>query len=136
MRPPPFSTLNRVPCCNAYLDDLIVYASTWEEHLRTLKLVFTRLHEASLTLNLVGRATITYLGRQVVQSQVCPIEAKVAAIATYPARVTVGSCAASLAWLDTIATSAGTYRLSCTFQLRCVVQMWTLAAPQRENYYY
>lgn len=85
MRPPPFSTLNGVPCCNAYLDDLIVYASTWEEHLRTLKLVFTRLHEASLTLNLVGRATITYLGQQVVQSQVCPIEAKVAAIATYPA---------------------------------------------------
>lgn len=29
--------------CNAHLDDLIVYASTWEEHLHILEQVFTHL---------------------------------------------------------------------------------------------
>ena len=33
----------------AYLDDLVVYSSTWEEHLQHLRQVFSRLQEASLT---------------------------------------------------------------------------------------
>ncbi|KAK7877062.1 hypothetical protein WMY93_032231 [Mugilogobius chulae] len=74
--------------CNAYLDDLIVYSTTWEEHLHTLRQVFLRLAEASLTLNLAkcefGKSTVTYLGREVGQGQVRPIEAKIAAVATYP----------------------------------------------------
>lgn len=53
-----------------------------------LEQVFNRLAEASLTLNLAkcefGKATVTYLGRQVGQGQVLPIEAKVSAIAECP----------------------------------------------------
>lgn len=71
--------------CNAYLDDVIVYTTTWEEHVKILEQVFTRLAAASLTLNLAkcefGKAIVTYLGRQVGQGQVLPIEAKVSAIA-------------------------------------------------------
>lgn len=33
--------------CNAYLDDLIVYTTTGEEHMQILKQVFTRLAQAS-----------------------------------------------------------------------------------------
>ena len=33
----------------AYLDDLVVYSSTWEEHLQHLRQVFSCLQEASLT---------------------------------------------------------------------------------------
>ena len=33
----------------AYLDDLVIYSSTWEEHLQHLRQVFKRLQEAGLT---------------------------------------------------------------------------------------
>ena len=59
---------------NAYLDDLIVFSSTWHGHVNSLREVFSRLAGASLTLNLAkcefGRGTVTYLGRQVGQGQV------------------------------------------------------------------
>lgn len=74
--------------CNAYLDDLVIYSTDWAEHVSTLREVFTRLENASLTLNLAkcnfGQATITYLGREVGQGQVRPIEAKVSAIVEFP----------------------------------------------------
>ncbi len=77
-----------VPNCNAYLDDLVIYSTEWSEHVSTLNEVFKRLENASLTLNLAkcdfGQATITYLGREVGQGQVRPIEAKVSAIAEFP----------------------------------------------------
>ena len=80
------NVLQGVPCCNAYLDDLIVHSRTWEEHLATLTKVFARLAQASLTLNLAkcefGKATVIYLGREVGQGQVRPVEAKVSAIAS------------------------------------------------------
>lgn len=82
------TVLAGVPACNAYLDDLIVYSSTWEEHMQILEQVFGRLADASLTLNLAkcefGKATVSYLGRKVGQGQVRPLEAKVAAIVDYP----------------------------------------------------
>ena len=52
--------------------------------MQVLEQVFSRLAQATLTLNLAkcdfGKATITYLGRQVGQGQVRPVEAKVSAI--------------------------------------------------------
>lgn len=82
------TVLQGVPRCNAYLDDLIVHSSTWEEHIATLTQVFACLARASLTLNLAkcefGKATVIYLGREVGQGQVRPVEAKVAAIAACP----------------------------------------------------
>ncbi|XP_030216443.1 uncharacterized protein LOC115546817 [Gadus morhua] len=82
------SVLAGVANCNAYLDDLIVYTTTWEEHMQILDQVFTRLAKASLTLNLAkcefGKATVTYLGRQVGQGQVRPVDAKVQAITECP----------------------------------------------------
>uniref|UniRef100_A0A1A8NMF2 ribonuclease H n=1 Tax=Nothobranchius rachovii TaxID=451742 RepID=A0A1A8NMF2_9TELE len=38
--------------CSAYLDDIVVYTDTWEEHLHTLTQLFDRLVQANLTLNL------------------------------------------------------------------------------------
>ncbi|KAL7839440.1 hypothetical protein SRHO_G00260980 [Serrasalmus rhombeus] len=74
--------------CEVYLDDIVVHSSSWFEHLKTLYTVFNRLHQASLTLNLAkcefGKATVTYLGKQVGQGQVCPVAAKVQAILDFP----------------------------------------------------
>lgn len=68
------TVLSGVPNCNAYLDDLVLYSLDWSEHLMLLKTVFARLAEAHLTVNLAkcefGKATITYLGKEVGQGQV------------------------------------------------------------------
>lgn len=74
--------------CEAYLDDVVVYFTLWPEHLATLSEVFGRFNDASLTLNLskceFGKATITYLGKQVGQGQVWPVTEKVQAVVDFP----------------------------------------------------
>ena len=84
--------LGDVPCCNVYLDDVVVYSDTWADHLASLNVVFRRLVEASLTLNLAkcefGKATVTYLGKQVGHGQVRPVDAKITAVLSYPAPTT------------------------------------------------
>lgn len=80
--------LSGIPNCNAYLDDLVIYSSNWSEHLTVLQTVFERLANAPITINLTkcefGKATVTYLGKQVGQGQVCPVSAKVSAIVDFP----------------------------------------------------
>ncbi len=80
--------LGDVPNCDAYLDDIVIYSETWEDHLKTLKFFFERLESASLTLNLtkceIGKATITYLGKKVGHGWVKPVNAKVEAIQNFP----------------------------------------------------
>ncbi len=84
--------LHDVPNCNAYLDDLVLYSLNWTEHVCLLRKVFERLVKANLTLNLAkwefGIATVTYLGKEVGQLQVRPVEAKVTAIAEFPVPTT------------------------------------------------
>ena len=74
--------------CEAYIDDVIIYSSTWEEHIKILKELFSRLKKANLTVNLAKSdflcATVEYLGHIVGQGCVKPIKAKVDAIAKYP----------------------------------------------------
>ena len=55
--------------CDAYLDDVVVFSSTWPEHLVQIRELFNRLAKANLTVNLAkcefGKATVTYLGKVV-----------------------------------------------------------------------
>ncbi|KAI2646195.1 Transposon Ty3-I Gag-Pol polyprotein [Labeo rohita] len=80
--------LGDVPNCNIYLDDVVIFSSTWDEHLLSLYEVFRRLSAASLTLNLkkceFAKASVTYLGKQVGNGQVRPLDAKIAAVLEYP----------------------------------------------------
>ncbi|XP_064106821.1 uncharacterized protein K02A2.6-like [Macrobrachium nipponense] len=50
----------------AYLDDILVMGDSWEELMKLLNMLFDRLREAQLTINLqkcvFGQATVTYLG--------------------------------------------------------------------------
>lgn len=52
--------------CEAYLDEVVLYSSSWSKHLNQIKDLFSRLAEANLTINLAksefGKATVTYLG--------------------------------------------------------------------------
>ena len=74
--------------CESYIDDVVVHANTWEEHLDRLKGLFLRLREAQLTVNLakteLGCAYVTYLGHRVGQGQVKPVDAKVEAVVRFP----------------------------------------------------
>ena len=74
--------------CAVYLDDVVIYSDTWEEHLERVRALFDRLIWARLTINLAkcefAKATVTYLGKVVGQGEVRPIHAKVLAIQAFP----------------------------------------------------
>ena len=78
--------------CAVYLDDVVIYRDTWEDHVCRIKRLFDRLRDANLTVNLAkcefAKATVTYLGKVVGQGQVRPIQAKVLAIKNYPVPTT------------------------------------------------
>ena len=80
--------ISQIDGCEGYIDDVIIYSDTWEEHLEILRKFFKRLSEAKLTINLVksefGCGHVTYLGHIVGQGQVKPVNAKVEAIADFP----------------------------------------------------
>ena len=82
------SVLQGLIGCEAYIDDVIIYSSTWEDHMRIMKELFARLRQAHLTVNLAKcdflQATVEYLGHVVGQGCVRPIDAKVDAIVKYP----------------------------------------------------
>ena len=67
-----------------YLDDIIVYGTDWEEHLKNLEGVFKRLSGAGLTIKLkkctFGEQECTYLGHKIGNGGVLPEDAKVQAI--------------------------------------------------------
>ena len=71
-----------------YLDDVIVYAKTWEEELERLRRVFTRLSEAKLKLNPkkchLFKSRVKYLGHVVSQEGVSTDPDKIAAIKDWP----------------------------------------------------
>ena len=78
--------------CEAYIDDVVVFSSTWEQHLHRVREMFSRLRQANLTVNLVksefGHAHVMYLGHVGGQGQVKPVDAKVQVIVEYPAPTT------------------------------------------------
>ena len=74
--------------CEAYIDDIIIYSETWEDHLRIMRSFFERLTEAKLTVNLAksefARARVTYLRHVVGQGQAKPVDAEVKVISDFP----------------------------------------------------
>uniref|UniRef100_A0A3B1IC10 ribonuclease H n=1 Tax=Astyanax mexicanus TaxID=7994 RepID=A0A3B1IC10_ASTMX len=71
-----------------YLDDAVVHSESWQDHVKHLRELFQRLHEAQLVVNLpkceLGKGQVTYLGHQVGQGKVIPRQAKVQAILDLP----------------------------------------------------
>ena len=68
----------------AYLDDLIIYSDTWENHLQHLTIILQQLRKANLTLKpqkcQLGMAECVYLGHVVCRGVVRPEQSKVEAI--------------------------------------------------------
>ncbi len=120
--------LHDAPNCNAYLDDLVLYSLSWTEHICLLRTVFERLGKANLTLNLAkcefGKATVTYLGKEVGQGQVRPVEAKVTAIAEFPVPTTRRE-------LRRFLGMAGYYRSFCKNFSTVVSPLTSLLSPSK-----
>ena len=93
--PPTFSRLmDRVlaglhwETCLFYLDDIIVFSSTWEEHLARLRKVFERLRHAKLNLGAAkctfATKEVSYLGHRVTEEGLLPDPSLLAAIRDIP----------------------------------------------------
>lgn len=74
--------------CLCYLDDIIVYGSSFEEHLNRLRTVLQCIKEAGLTLNhqkcIFGQSKLKILGHLIDKSGVRPDPEKVEAIKNFP----------------------------------------------------
>ncbi|XP_068241185.1 uncharacterized protein [Palaemon carinicauda] len=74
--------------CVVYLDDIVIFSKTWEEHLQTLRKVLRALQKANLVINLkectFGGTEITYLGHQVGRGKIMPKDANICAIQEMP----------------------------------------------------
>lgn len=68
--------------CAVYLDDVVVYIDTWDDHVRRIDALFECLALAKCEF---ARATVTYLGRVVGRGLIRPVGAKVQAVMQYPA---------------------------------------------------
>lgn len=70
-----------------YLDDVAIFSDSWEDHLKHLREVFSRLRGAGLTMKAekcsFGCSQVTYLGHVVGQGTRQPAELKTAAIAGF-----------------------------------------------------
>ena len=68
----------------AYLDDVVIYSSTWDQHLRDLEDIFKKLTAAGLTMKRskcqFAKAECTFLGHVVGRGDIKPEECKLKAI--------------------------------------------------------
>ena len=73
----------------AYIDNIVVYSDTLEDHLQLLRDFFVRLRDAQLTINLpkseFWQTRVVFLGHVVGQGEVALVAAKVEAILKFPA---------------------------------------------------
>ena len=123
------TVLSGVPNCHAYLDDLVLFTDTFSEHIHILRLVFDRLAAARLTVNLAkcefGKATVTYLGKEVGLGKVRPVHAKVMAIVDYPAPATKRE-------LRRFIGMAGYYRSFCRNFSSVIAPLTSLLSDSRQ----
>ena len=71
-----------------YIDDILVFSSSFKEHMYPLELVFSKLHEAGLTLKCekchFAVEKVLYLGHTITCEGVCMDSSKTDAVRTYP----------------------------------------------------
>jgi hypothetical protein len=74
--------------CDVYFDDIIVFSSTFEEHLKHIDMVLSRIQDAGLTINpskvQLCRQKLKFLGHVIEPGKCHPNPEKVSAINNYP----------------------------------------------------
>jgi len=68
--------------CEGYIDDVVICSSSWENHVKLLRQLFSRLGQANHTGNFTKsefrHCQVTFLGHVVGQGKISPVMAKVA----------------------------------------------------------
>merc|ERR1712212_133356 len=81
--------LGDVPGLFCYLDDVLVYSKSQEEHMHTLQTLLYKLHEAGLAISLdkciFGVDNLEFLGYRVDNKGITPLPKKLSAISNFPA---------------------------------------------------
>ena len=99
-----------IPKVSCYLDDIIVYSDTFDEHMDQLNKLLSALRDAKLVVNLAKseflQSTVVYLGHIVGHGQVIPKSANVEAILNMPPPT-------NLRTLRRFLGAAGFYRRFC-----------------------
>ena len=74
--------------CLVYLDDVIIFSSSFSEHLERLKTVLTRLKEAGLTLKFSkcqwAKSEVKFLGHLITDKGIKPDPSKTEAVQNFP----------------------------------------------------
>lgn len=80
--------LQGIPNVRIYIDDILIYTKTIEEHFRILELVFTRLQEYNLLVQLDKseflKTSTTYLGHIISEEGIQPNPEKIKAVKDFP----------------------------------------------------
>ena len=80
--------LRDIEGCAVYIDDIIIFSKTWQEHLQILERVLKAISEAGLVVNLkkcdFAKARVVYLGHEIGYGKVLPKESNVEAILNFP----------------------------------------------------
>ena len=85
--------LDKTPNCESYVDDILVFSSTFEEHLDHLHNVFQRLEAAGLQLRRgkckVGYTSMEFLGHRISNTGRSPVPDYIRKLENFPYPVTV-----------------------------------------------
>ena len=80
--------LKDITGCAVYIDDILIFSSSWDDHLLTLEKVFKAISEAGLVVNLkkceFAKANVIYLGHEIGLGKVAPKKSNVEAILNFP----------------------------------------------------
>ena len=80
--------LRDLPNVIAYVDDIVIYDTTWVGHKKSLRDTFDRLKQANLTVHLAksdfGKAEVTFLGHLIGYGRISPDETKIQGIVDVP----------------------------------------------------
>ena len=92
--------LRDLPYCRCYIDDIIIWSTTLEEHLVHLHVVFDRLRKAGLKVHpgkcVFGSDTIDFLGHRISANKLEPQQDKLAAVRDLPSPTDLSSIRAAL----------------------------------------
>ena len=85
--------LGDLPFCVVYIDDILIFSPSQEEHLQHIREVLRRLQENGLILHpgkcIFGQTNIEFLGHTISSDGVTPLPAKVEAIRRFPTPTTI-----------------------------------------------
>ena len=85
--------LGDLPFCVAYIDDILVFSTSHEQHQQHLRIILQRLQDAGLVLRhdkcIFGAKEVNFLGHRISPKGVRPLPSKVSAVQEFPVPTTV-----------------------------------------------